>query len=88
MGGCLDLHADPRRGLSPAEYACETSVHWNGPSMAECDSLLECCLNMYFGEGKPWHFVSLDEKDRALKYVVSKVVDRLNKEPSKISFMK
>ena len=50
MGGCLDLHADPRRGLSPAEYACETSVHWNGPSMAECDSLLECYLNKGRGQ--------------------------------------
>ena len=69
-------------------YANEARIVWNGPLQHEADEFLKECLNHYFGEGKPWHFYSLDKKKRPMVSYVSKVVDRLMKCISNFTFMK
>ncbi len=61
---------------------------WNGPLQHEVDEFLKECLNHYFGEGKPWHFSSIDKKKRPMVSFVSKVIDRLMKCISNFTFMK
>ncbi len=69
-------------------YANEARLVWNGPLQHEADAFLTECLNIHFGEGKPWHFYSVDKKQRPLSSYVSKVVDRLMKYISKFPFMR
>ena len=54
----------------------------------EADEFLKECLDQYFGEGKAWHFYSIDKKRRPLVTYISKVVDRLMKCISKFTFMR
>ena len=61
---------------------------WNVPLQHEADEFLKECLNHYFGEGKHWHFYSIEKKKRSLVFYVSKVVDRLMKRISNFTFMK
>jgi hypothetical protein len=69
-------------------YANEARIVWNGPMQHEADEFLKECLDHYFGEGKPWHFYSIDKKRRPLVSYVSKVVDRLMRCFSKFNFMR
>ena len=71
-----------------SRYANEARLVWNGPLLHEADAFLTECLNIHFGEGKPWHFHSVDKKRRPLVSFVSKVVDRLMKCISKFPFMR
>ena len=71
-----------------SRYANEARIVWNGPLLHEVDDFLSECLDDYFGEGKPWHFYSVDKKRRPLVSYVSKVVDRLLKCVSKFPFMR
>ena len=63
-----------------------------GPELDELKKIVRwakqnTCLDTYFGSGKPLHFVSLDKSERPLKFAVSKIVDRLASEKSKVNFM-
>ena len=88
QGSIVDLHANPRRGLSQESYAMEAMVHWNGPDTVECEQFLTDSLNLHFGKGNPWHFTSCDtNSNRVQKFVQSAVIDRLKKETSKFPFV-
>ena len=75
------------RSLLPM-YANEARIVWNGPLQDEADEFLKECMDHYFGEGKEWHFYSIDKQRRPLVSFVSKVVDKLMKCASKSPFMK
>ena len=62
----------------------ELIVHWNGPPINRCDSVVKQALNIHF-KGAPWHFHATDVRSRLHK--VSSVVDRLKKTPAKLNFM-
>ena len=96
--GCIvDQHAAPGRHLAQHVYAAEAFVHWNGPRPHAAEKLLAASLDRHF-KGKDWHFHKADRGaressvDRQLggkykQFKVSKVVDRLAAEPSRVSFM-
>ena len=69
-------------------YANIARIVWNGHLQHEADEFLKECLDHYFGEGKSWHFYSIDTKRRPMVTIVSKVVDRLMKCISNFTFMK
>ena len=61
MGGCVDVHADPKRHLSPGKYTMEAFIDRNGPPLSQADRLLVEALDSYFKEhcssrGGAWHF--------------------------------
>ena len=66
----------------------EARIVWNGPLQHEADAFLKECLDHYFGEGKEWHFYSIDKQRRPLVTFVSKVVDKLMKCVFKFPFMR
>ncbi len=68
-------------------YANEARIVWNGPLLHQADEFLKESLDHYFGEGKEWHFYTIDKQRRPLVTFVSKVVDRLMKCASKFPFM-
>ena len=96
MGCILDQHAAPGRHLPQHAYAEEAYIHWNGPRPHEATKLLVAALNRYF-DNKPWHFTKSDRgaREGALdrtwgrhkQWKVSKVVDRLASQPSRVPFM-
>ncbi len=59
---------------------------WNGPLPHHADAFLIECLDQHFGPNKKWHFWYVDKQRRALVTTTSKVVDRLRKDKSKLSF--
>ena len=59
---------------------------WNAPLPRHADPFLIECMDDHFGADKKWHFYSLDNQSITLVNVTSKVVDRLLKEKSKLSF--
>jgi len=89
MGGVLDLHCDPRRGLSAEKAAMETVIDWNEPNLACADSFITSSLNRYFAPFKDgrWYFTSLGAKGRLQTVFLSKVLDRLKKIKPKFSMM-
>ena len=62
----------------------ELLVHWNGPLVTQCNSIVTQALNVHFNGGQ-WHFKTHDV--RAKIHKVSAVVDRLNTNKSALSFM-
>ena len=60
---------------------------WNAPLPHHADGFLTKSLDEHFGADKKWHFYSQDSHNKTLVNVTSKVVDRLLKEKSKLSFM-
>lgn len=95
MGCIIDTHADGRRHLNQKAYAEEAFVHWNGPKVHSATKMLTAALDHHF-KGKPWHFVksdrgnresALDRIGRNKQFKVSKVVDRLMSERSRIQFL-
>ena len=99
----MDLHASPQRHLQQLDYSNEALIHWNGPRSHEAKHFLAAALDKHFGtdkngKQKPWHFTKADRGarlfsvDRASKHQhrewkVSKVVDRLSRQSSRLSFM-
>ena len=69
------------------KYSNEARIMWNAPLPHHADAFLTKCLHHYFGPNKKWNFLSIDKQQRALVTITSKVVDRLTKEESKLSFM-
>ena len=68
-------------------YANEARISWNAPLQHEADDFLTESLNHHF-KGEKWHFYSIDQLNRPLVTFTSKVIDRLGKMFSKLSFMK
>ena len=68
-------------------YFDETRIMWNAPLPHHANAFLTECLDEHFGADTKWHFYSLDNQNRTLVNVTSKVVDRLLKDKSKLSFM-
>ncbi len=62
----------------------ELKVHWNGPHISHCQSIVTQALNIHF-RGGPWHFIKQDVRSKIFK--VSKVVDRLKDTKPKLTFM-
>ena len=60
----------------------ELVVHWNGPVISQCESLVKQALNLHF-QGGSWHFAATDVRSKLHK--VSKVIDRLNQRHTYIS---
>ena len=90
MGCIIDQHAAGGRHLDPTKYSMEAVIHWNGPKLHHAKSLLHEALDLHFGQ-KGWHFEGKTEGDRLVSrnsnWKVSKVVDRLMAEESRLSFM-
>ena len=87
-GSILDKHADPRRGVSQKTLEKETYIDLNGPSQRDCEPLLVEALYRQFRKAdgsKDWKFTTTDS--RAKFHVTSKVIDRLSRVESKLSFM-
>ena len=61
----------------------ELIIHWNGPHISKCDSVIKQTLNLHF-KGRPWHFVSQDVRSKL--YKVSAVVDRINATKPSLTF--
>ena len=90
MGNVIDKHASPTRGLLPENYAREAFIHWNGPPLLRADKLLVAALNHHFaGDGpQDWNFVNKVQRGDKLKFKhVSKVIDRVRSQPSRLPFM-
>ncbi len=62
----------------------ELVIHWNGPPINKCESIVRQALNIHF-KGSRWHFIAKDV--RAQLHRVSVVVDRINKTQSTLTFM-
>ena len=60
---------------------------WNVLNPYHEDTLLTECLDKHFGADDKWHFWYIDQRNRALANVTSKVVDRLLKEKHNLSFV-
>ena len=91
MGCIVDQHAAPGRHLAQPKYAEEAFIHWNGPRPHEATKLLSQALDRHF-KGKEWHFVKKDRPAHwagqdVKQFKISKVVDRLSSEHSRLSFM-
>ena len=59
-------------------------LDWNGPIIHKAQSFLEKSLDRHFGSRKKWRFHT---GSTSTKFGVSKVVDRIHNEPSRLSFM-
>jgi hypothetical protein len=68
-------------------YANEARISWNAPLQHEADDFLTESLDYHFN-GNKWHFYSVDQQNRPLVSFTSKVIDRLGKMMSKLSFMR
>lgn len=91
MGSIIDKIRTTRGGSKTStnrkdvkDISDELKVHWNGPHIAHCESLVKQALNIHF-KSSAWHFMTFDV--HAKLYKVSKVVDRINKTKHKLSFM-
>ena len=73
--------------LRTCGYANEARISWNAPLEHEADDFLTESLDHHFN-GNKWRFYSTDQQNRTLVSFTSKVVDRIGKMVSKLSFMK
>ena len=103
MGCVIDIHASPNRHLNQLAYSDEALVHWNGPKVHEATVFLTRALNLWAGKDekgkqREWHFLKADRgartgsvdrssKNKHREWKVSKVVDRINTQPSRLGFM-
>ena len=83
QGNCIDKHADPRRGLSWANYVMEAFIDWNVPVSHKCGNFIRASLNRKFESMGHDHFVA----DSLSKFMRSKVLDKLHAKTSKLSFL-
>ena len=75
------LKADRQMNEDNAEE--EMEIAENGPLLVHADNLLNQAMNKYWNNSE-WHFIKT--KTEGLLHT-SKVIDRLKKEKSKLSFM-
>ncbi|PIK56944.1 hypothetical protein BSL78_06145 [Apostichopus japonicus] len=62
----------------------ELKIHWNGPHISHCESIVKQALNLHF-KGAGWHFIKQDVRSKMFK--VSKVIDRLKDTKPTLTFM-
>ena len=82
MGSIAELHTTPQRNCDFKKFEAELLIDWNGPNLTRAQGFLEKSLDRHFGTRKQWRF-----KSGSSKFFVSKVVDRINNQPSRLSFM-
>ncbi len=82
IGSIAELHTKPQRNCIFKRYETELLVDWNGPNLVKAGPFIEKSLDRHFGSRKKWNF-----KTGSSKFFISKVVDRINHQPSKLSFM-
>ena len=68
-------------------YANEARIMWNAPLPHHADAFHTDSLDHHFDGAHKWHLWSTDQSNRPLVSLTSKVVDRLLKEKSKMSFI-
>jgi hypothetical protein len=83
MGSIVNMHADPRRGLSANAYVKEAFIHVNGPmTIDKADALVKEALDIHHFGDKPWHFTqrsALGSRPKCLErpkrghYVISRL---------------
>jgi hypothetical protein len=82
IGSIAELHTKPQRNCNFKRFETELVIDWNGPIIHRAQPFLEKSLDRHFGTRKKWRFHT-----GSTKFGVSKVVDRIHNEPSRLSFM-
>ena len=82
IGSIAELHTKPQQNSNFKRFETELLVDWNGPIIHKAQSFLEKSLDRHFGSCKKWRFHTSSSM-----FFVSKVVDRIHSEPSRLSFM-
>lgn len=82
MGSIAELHTVPQRNCDFKKFETELLIDWNGPNIPKSQRFVEQSLDRHFGSRKQWRF-----KSGSSKFCVSKVVDRITSQPSRLSFM-
>ena len=82
IGSIAELHTIPQRNNHFKSFESELHVDWNGPNLPKAGPFLEKALDRHFGSRKQWRF-----KTGSSKIFTSKVVDRINRESSRLTFM-
>lgn len=91
MGSIIERIKDVRGGSKSStnkrdvsDISDELLIHWNGPHITQCDSIVKQALNMHF-KGGAWHFVKRDIRSKM--YKVSEVIDRVRSAKPRLAFM-
>ena len=82
IGSVAELHTQPQRNCNFKKFETELMVDWNCPNLAKAKLFIEKSLDRHFGSRKKWNF-----KTGSSKFFISQVVDRINSQPSRLSFM-
>ena len=82
IGSVAELHTKPNRNCSFGRFETELMIDWNGPNLSKAEPIIIKALDRYFGSRKKWHF-----RTGSNKHFVSKVVDGINKKPSRLCFL-
>jgi hypothetical protein len=82
IGSVAELHTKPQRNSAFHRFENELMVDWNGPVLSKAKNFIEKSLDRHFGSRKNWNF-----KTGSSKFFVSQVVDRINSQPSRLTFM-
>lgn len=82
MGSIAELHTTPQRNCDFKRFETELLIDWNGPNVSKSQAFVERSLDRHFGSRKNWRF-----KSGSSKFFVSKVVDRISSEPSRLTLM-
>lgn len=89
IGSVVGRHYEHRGSLKVDKVSKEVFIAWNGPPpFNQCNSLLKDALCLRFGGGpETWHFLRVTRRNDLLKtFELSKVVDRLQKVPSRMNY--
>ena len=87
----MESHNSQKRPLGEKMIITETSISINGPNPVNCDGVVDEAMKLYWRECKlknssDGHFVR--KTNNIKNWIVSKPVDRVNKENLKFPFMK
>ena len=70
MGSIIERIKDVRGGSKSStnkrdvsDISDELLIHWNGPHITQCDSIVKQALNLHF-KGGAWHFVKRDIRSK------------------------
>ena len=80
IGSVAELHTKPQRNCNFKKFETELMLDWNGPNVKKSQSFVEKSMDRYFGSRRNWRF-----KSGSSKFFVSKVVERITTEPSRLS---
>ena len=85
IGSVLKHHNKVNRNLKEENLNFEMVIAWNGPSIPNCDSVVENTLNRMFS-GSSWHFIRSSDANKLKFYKVSEAVDKLQNTAKKYMF--